>query len=206
MRTSDSIKDISAALVKALPAIQNATKDAKNPHYKSDYASLKAVIETTKPVLSEHGIVVVQGPGWDGQQCTLTTRFLHESGEWIETVAGTPVSKADPQGVGSAISYLRRYSLAAMAGITQEDDDGNAASKGTPAKASKAAPKPNGGVPATEKQVGLITTLSAASVLTESERDGVRGRLARGMTIGQASEAIDWLNTTIEQRKSEATA
>lgn len=67
-------------------------------------------------------------------------------------------------------------------------------------------PRGNGSVPATEKQVGLITTLSAASVLTESERDGVRGRLARGMTIGQASEAIDWLNATIEQRKSEATA
>lgn len=206
MRTSDSITKISAALSKALPEIQNATKDAKNPHFKSDYASLKAVIETTKPVLGEHGIVVLQGPGWDGQQCTLTTRFLHFSGEWIETVAGTPVSKADPQGVGSAISYLRRYSLAAMAGITQEDDDGNAASRGTApsAKTAKAPPAANGGVSATEKQVGLITTLSASSVLTDEERDGVRGRLARGMTIGKASEAIEWLNTTIEQRKSEA--
>ena len=129
MRHSDSIATISAALAKALPEIQNATKDSKNPHFRSDYASLKSVLETAKPVLASHGIVVLQGPGWDGGVCTLTTRLLHESGEWIESVAGSPVSKADPQGVGSAITYLRRYSLAAMAGITQEDDDGNAASQ-----------------------------------------------------------------------------
>ena len=144
IRTSESIQKISAALAKALPEVQNATKDATNPHFRSDYASLQAVLATTKPVLAEHGLVVIQGPGWDGEHCTLTTRILHESGEWIETVAGTPVSKADPQGVGSAITYLRRYSLAAMAGIGQEDDDGNAASEkrdasGTPHR--KAAPK-----------------------------------------------------------------
>lgn len=138
MRTSEGIQKISAALAKALPAIQNATKDSTNPHFRSDYASLKAVQETTKPVLAEHGIVAIQGPGWDGEHCTLTTRFLHESGEWIETVAGTPVSKADPQGIGSAITYLRRYALAAMAGITQEDDDGNSASGPASRPAQKA--------------------------------------------------------------------
>ena len=142
MRTSDSITKISAALAKALPEIQNATKDATNPHFRSDYATLQAVLATTKPVLADHGLVAIQGPGWDGQHCILTTRILHESGEWIETVAGTPVSKQDPQGVGSAITYLRRYSLAAMAGIGQEDDDGNAASErrdanGNPNKPAK---------------------------------------------------------------------
>jgi hypothetical protein len=149
MRTSDSIAKIAAALAKALPAVQNATKDATNPHFRSDYATLQAVIGTTKPVLAEHGIVALQGPGWDGDKCTLTTRFLHESGEWIETTAGTPVSKMDPQGVGSAITYLRRYSLAAMAGIGQDDDDGNAASEtrdatGKPHRKPQAAPSTNG--------------------------------------------------------------
>ena len=138
MRTSESIQKISAALAKALPQVQNATKDATNPHFRSDYASLQAVLATTKPVLAEHGLVVIQGPGWDGEHCTLTTRILHESGEWIETVAGTPVSKMDPQGIGSAITYLRRYSLAGMAGIGQEDDDGNAASERRDANGQKA--------------------------------------------------------------------
>ena len=157
MRTSDSIAKIASALAKALPAVQNATKDATNPHFRSDYATLQAVIGTTKPVLAEHGIVALQGPGWEGDKCTLTTRFLHESGEWIETTAGTPVSKMDPQGVGSAITYLRRYSLAAMAGIGQEDDDGNAASAPTnsPAK-PKAKPKPSGEEPSCPKCSGPL--------------------------------------------------
>ena len=133
MRTSDSIAKIAAALGKAMPEIQNATKDAKNPHFRSSYASLSSVLDATKPVLAEHGIVVIQSPGWDGQ-CTVTTRLLHVSGEWIEGTASSPVAKADPQGVGSAITYLRRYSLAALCGITQEDDDGNAASRPAPAK------------------------------------------------------------------------
>lgn len=141
MKTSDSIAKISAALAKALPAIQNATKDASNPAYRSTYATLNSVMDAVKPALFDHGIVVVQGPGWRDGVVTVTTRMLHESGEWIETEAGAPVAHRfekvdgvatdkgpDAQMAGSAISYLRRYSLAAMAGITQEDDDGNAAS------------------------------------------------------------------------------
>ena len=144
MRTSESIQKISAALAKALPEIQHATKDAENPHFRSSYASLPAVIDTSKPVLAAHGIVVLQAPGWDGERCTVTTRFLHESGEWIEGEAASPVAKMDPQGIGSAITYLRRYSLAGMAGIGQEDDDGNAASErrdanGNPNKRAKKA-------------------------------------------------------------------
>lgn len=208
MRKSDSIAKLAPALVAAQAEVENATKNANNPHFRSQYADLAEIIRTVKPVFTSHGLAIMQMPGLEEGHATVETMLVHESGEWITGMAGAPLAKSDPQGVGSAITYLRRYSLAALAGIAQEDDDGNAASKGTaqPAKTAKAAPKANGGVHATEKQTGLITTLSAASVLTESERDGVRGRLARGMTIGQASEAIDWLNTTIEQRKSEATA
>ena len=141
MRTSDSITKISGALTEALPAIQNATKDAKNPAFRSTYATLNSVMDAVKPALFANGIVVLQGPGWRDGVVTVTTRLLHSSGEWIETEAGAPVAHRfekvdgvvtdkgpDAQTAGSAISYLRRYSLAAMAGITQEDDDGNAAS------------------------------------------------------------------------------
>jgi hypothetical protein len=157
MRTSESIQKISAALTKALPEIQNATKDAENPAYRSTYATLNAVMDAVKPALFEHGIVVVQGPGWRDGMVTVTTRFLHESGEWIETEAAAPVAHRwekvdgvvtdkgpDAQTAGSAISYLRRYSLAAMAGITQEDDDGNEAS----GKGRDATGKPRQSAPA----------------------------------------------------------
>lgn len=132
MRQSESIAKLAAALVKAQAEVENATKDSRNPHFKSGYASLASVIDTTKPVLSKYGLAVVQMPGFSDGLATLDCRLVHESGEWIEGTAGAPLQKNDPQGVGSALTYLRRYSLAALTGITQEDDDGNAASRAVP--------------------------------------------------------------------------
>lgn len=128
MRHSESITKLAAALVKAHAEVQHATKDSTNPHFRNDYASLNAVIDTIKPVFAKHGLAVVQLPGLDNGAATLDSVIVHESGEWMASTAGAPLTKADPQGVGSALTYLRRYSLAALAGIAQEDDDGNAAS------------------------------------------------------------------------------
>jgi hypothetical protein len=134
MKTSETTAKVAAGLAAALGEIHNATKDSKNPHFKNSYASLASVIDATKATLAENGLVVIQSPGWNDGRVTVTTRIMHESGEWIEGVAESPVGKADPQGVGSAVTYLRRYSLAAMCGITQEDDDGQAASRPAPKK------------------------------------------------------------------------
>jgi hypothetical protein len=134
MKTSESMAKLATALAAALGEIDNATKDSKNPHFKSSYASLASVIDATKATLAKHGLVVVQSPGWHDGRVTVTTRIIHQSGEWIEGTAETPVPKPDPQGVGSACSYLRRYSLSAMCGITQEDDDANLASRPAPKK------------------------------------------------------------------------
>lgn len=128
MKTSDSIKQIAAALVQAQAAITFAGKNAKNPHFKNNYADLTAVIDAVKPALNEVGIVFLQtaSPSEDGR-LHLTTRLLHTSGEWIEDTAVCPLPKQDPQGFGSAMTYLRRYSLASMIGLYQDDDDGEAA-------------------------------------------------------------------------------
>ena len=127
MKTSESIKAISPALLKAQEQITFASKDAANPHYKSKYADLPAVIDAVKPALNSQGIVFLQScsPSEDGK-LHLTTRLLHSSGEWIEDTAVCPLPKQDPQGYGSAVTYLRRYSLAALAGLYQADDDGEA--------------------------------------------------------------------------------
>lgn len=129
MKTSDTMAKLATALASALAEIHNASKDSKNPHFKSSYASLASVIDATKATLAGHGLVVVQAPGWNDGRVTVTTRIVHASGEWIEATAEAPLPKADPQGVGSAVTYLRRYSLAALCGITQEDDDGETASR-----------------------------------------------------------------------------
>ena len=130
MKTSDSINKISVALLKAQRAITFASKDAKNPHFKNTYADLPAVIDAVKPALNEAGIVFLQSasPSDAGTLC-LTTRLVHESGEWIEDTAAVPLPKNDPQGYGSAMTYARRYSLAAITGLYQDDDDGNGAMK-----------------------------------------------------------------------------
>ncbi len=132
MKTSDKIDLISAALLAAQREVENAAKDAKNPHFKNSYASLGSVIEATKGPLNKAGIVVLQTLGDGGDRVCLTTRLLHTSGQWIEDTASTPIPKFDPQGVGSACTYLRRYSLAAALCITQEDDDGEAARPANP--------------------------------------------------------------------------
>ena len=138
MNTSEKIDLIAPALLAAQKEINNASKDAKNPHFRSSYASLGSVIEAVKEPLNKHGISIIQSlsscssdgqsGGNNGGGLLLRSRLLHTSGQWIEDCAHSPLAKADPQGVGSATTYLRRYSLAALLCITQEDDDGNAAS------------------------------------------------------------------------------
>jgi len=133
MKTSEKIDLISAALLVAQREVGNASKDAKNPHFKNSYASLGSVIDAVKGPLNKHGIVVLQSlSSTDCHGLYLTTRLLHSSGQFIEDTAFSPTPKADPQGVGSATTYLRRYALAAFLCITQEDDDGEAARPANP--------------------------------------------------------------------------
>jgi hypothetical protein len=121
-----------AAFAKAFVAAQMATeavkKAASNPHFKSKYADLSEVVEATVPALNANGIAVIQSPGYDGELVSITTTLLHESGATVTGVLRMRPTKNDPQGVGSAITYGRRYSLLAMTGAAPEDDDGNAAS------------------------------------------------------------------------------
>ena len=114
MNTSEKIDLIAPALLAAQKEIENASKDAKNPHFRSSYASLGSVIEATKGPLNKNGIAVLQSLSEGNDGLYLSTRLLHSSGQWLEDTAYTPLPKADPQGVGSATTYLRRYSLAAL--------------------------------------------------------------------------------------------
>lgn len=119
-----------AALAKAQAAMDNVVKDSANPHFKSRFASLAAVRDVVIPALAEQGIAVVQMPGNDSEgRVTIQTVLLHESGTLdCGTVATTATVRGgnEAQALGSAVSYLRRYSLAAICGVAQEDDDGNA--------------------------------------------------------------------------------
>lgn len=128
-------KTIAAALAKAQAEMGKALKDSDNPHFKSKYADLGSVMDACLPALNKHGIAVIQ-PFVSGEfGHTVKTVLIHESGETLECAVPLIFGKNDMQGLGSAMTYARRYGLMAMAGIAPEDDDGNAAAnsvKGAP--------------------------------------------------------------------------
>lgn len=140
MNKSESIGALAAALAKAQGQIKGAMKDSENPFFHSKYADLSAVWEACRKPLSDNGLSVVQTGDFELSVGTffLHTTLLHSSGEWIGGEIPVKPVKDDPQGLGSAMTYARRYGLAAIVGVAPEDDDGNAAS-GKPAVGTKAA-------------------------------------------------------------------
>lgn len=134
---SEARKAFNAALAKAQGQIEGASKSSENPHFKSKYADLASVWEACRSALTDNDLSVVQFPDFDGAETvTVQTILAHADGFERSHTIRLPVAKKDAQGVGSAITYARRYSLMAMVGIAPEDDDANAAVAGK----QKAAP------------------------------------------------------------------
>lgn len=129
LQSSENIADLCKALAICQGQLKPAVKDSTNPHFKSKYADLASVWEACRAPLSDNGLAVIQFPAeFENNVMILITRLTHESGQWIEQRMTCPVSKPDPQGIGSCLSYMRRYSLSAVLGIYQDDDDANSAS------------------------------------------------------------------------------
>lgn len=129
MTMSPEIDKLAEALSLAQAEIKGAPKDAKNPHFGNSYATLDSVLEACREPLTKNGIAVIQLPcSADGLTVNVRTMLTHKTGQWIACDLTLKPVKADPQGMGSAITYGRRYALAAMAAIAPMDDDGNGAS------------------------------------------------------------------------------
>ena len=139
MNKSESIAKLATALSIVQGKLSHAKKDSANPFFKSKYADLESVWDACRDLLAANGLSVMQFPGKyiDGTM-SMTTILAHNSGEWIGQEMSVPVSKPDSQGCGSCLSYMRRYSLAAVVGVVQADDDGNAASNPVQSKSSSA--------------------------------------------------------------------
>jgi hypothetical protein len=147
MTTSEQITDLATALAKAQAKVQGAKKDAENPHFRSKYADLASCWDACREALTVNGLSVVQSPrlinvGEGAWMVEVETMLLHGSGQWIRDAIAVPLSKMDAQGAGSAITYGRRYALAAFVGIAPEDDDANAAVGSHPAPAARPAAPP----------------------------------------------------------------
>lgn len=127
MNLEHATPDLFAALAAAQGEIENATKRSANPHFKSKYADLAEVLTTIRETFPKHGLSLTQAPSFDGSLASVHTVVGHKLGGYITSVASCVPAKSDGQGIGAATTYLRRQSAAAMAGIAQEDDDGNSA-------------------------------------------------------------------------------
>lgn len=129
MNGSDKIDALAKALLAAQRELKPANKSATNPHFHSKYAPLPEVIEVAK-VLHAHGIVFLQPPFDAEHGVGIETIIVHaESGQWLSGALVLTPQQNTPQGIGSAITYGRRFGLASLIGIVaEEDDDGEAAS------------------------------------------------------------------------------
>ena len=133
MPTSPTIAALAAALVKAQSAMGGAKKDSTNPHFKTAYADLASVWDACRAPLANAGLSIVQlvsserlHPS-EATHAIIETILAHSSGEWVSSTLAVPLTKSDAQGLGSAITYGRRYALAAIVGVCPADDDGEAA-------------------------------------------------------------------------------
>ena len=176
MNKSESIKNIAAALALFQVKAEKIIKKAENPFFHSKYADLPSILDAIAAPLNESGLVFTQFPDNDG----LCTILMHpNSGEWIEATGVMKPVKSDPQSMGSAITYQRRYSLCAILGLNVDaDDDGNEASKPAAKKEAPAKPWLNKNTEeftkaknfidkATDKQAALKATLQHYSISKE---------------------------------------
>lgn len=127
-KITEDRSELAAALSKAQAEIDAAPKTESNPFFKSSYADLATVRAAIREAFGKHGLSVVQIPHTSDGAVSVTTLLMHASGQFIEGTLTLRPTKNDPQGIGSAITYARRYALMAFAGVAPDDDDGNAAS------------------------------------------------------------------------------
>lgn len=130
--------ELLTAYAEAQSEVENAAKNASNTYFSSKYADLAECLNTVRPVFAGKGLSIIQSSAYDGNLLSVTTVVAHAKGGYISAVSSCGISKTDAQEVGKATTYLRRYGLAAMTGIAQEDTDGNEIS----GKKSEPAPIP----------------------------------------------------------------
>lgn len=188
MKHSEQINELAAALAKAQASMRNAPKNAQNPHLKNRYADLSSVRDTVIGPLTAQGIAVVQAFRAADPGCVLmVTTLLHSSGQWISSelsMALPDSGKQNPaQVMGSVISYLRRYSLSAICGISADDDDDAEAVRTPPAQ-----PEPE------DKIANARKAIFAAKTQAELEAIGAKlqksDKVVRDAVMGDYAEKL----------------
>jgi hypothetical protein len=207
MNKSDSIAKIAEALSQVQANLRPAKKDVMNPFFKKTYADLNSVWDSCRALLAANKLSVLQTTSVNDGVITLDTVLLHSSGEWVSGSYPINPIKNDPQAIGSAVTYARRYSLAAMIGIVaDEDDDGNAASHAAPppkkvdSKGNVVAKKPEW-FPEQQTEVGKIH----ADIIDEFGDAGSKAwtKLRSEHAYDQPSDVIELAYTLLNTLREE---
>lgn len=200
---SPQIDALLDALAQAQAKIGHAEKNAKNPHFKKNYADLSSVIDASRSILAEHGLCIIQRPDVirDGVP-VLRTRLGHKSGQWIESVT-LVLGENGPQQYVAGITYAKRAGWAAMVGVAPEgeDDDGETAEGRGNAPAPAARPQPPERAPAGERREAPRQAQRAPAPAAARQSGGPlpeefvpRFGQAKGRPIGEAAdEQVQWL-------------
>ncbi len=226
---STEIAELAAALAAAQREIRSAEMDRENPHFRSRYATLASVWDACREPLASHGLSVSQAPSStpakrvqvvearDGtssevtvscERVALDTVLLHSSGQWLASRIELVARDSSPQAVGSAITYARRYALAALVGVAPDDDDGNDAQPQPGPKPRQAASgsNPSPGVramrregPAMDARLALLERQLAAAQ-TAAEIDAVQTQVA-ALTEQGSKERGEWSRRLSEARR-----
>lgn len=131
MRQSETLTELFSALSLAQGEIEDAKKDSTNPHFKSKYADLASVRAAIRDPFAKHGLAISQWPRTSDKAVEVETVLSHKSGQFIAETLSCPLAAMTAQAIGSALTYLRRYSMMAVSGIAPDDDDGNEATRPT---------------------------------------------------------------------------
>ena len=215
------INELATALAKAQATVEGASKDATNPHFKSRYSDLSACWAACRKALSDNGLAIIQIPSTKGNLVTVKTILTHSSGQFIqgELSVENQNMKNEAQGIGSCITYLRRYALCSFVGISPEEDDAESAGKKTDTKTSSipAYRKPERQGPSNDQLKRLFALLggstctpddlkemmqeqfntSSTRELTQEQYNEVCGALAKNLKPKETKES----NPTVEQMK-----
>jgi len=195
---SNGIGHLAAALAKAQGSMSHASKDKLNPHLKSKYADLASVWDACREPLAANGLAIVQlVEVADDGHVAVTTRLLHSSGESLSATCVVPVAQKTAQGIGSAITYARRYGLSAMVGVASgEDDDGHFAShregpppRPAPRPASQVAPKATPPAAQGLDELALEVVALRASIERATSTDELSALTARILKLPEGDRA-----------------
>lgn len=206
MHQSQDISEVAKALAAAQLEMKPAKKSGFNPHFKSHFPTLGDVSEACLTALNKNGIAVAQTTGHDGEgHLCLWTSLLHSSGQWIASIYPVVSQQNTPQGIGSALSYARRYSLAGIAGVVTEDNDAEGAmNHDAPEKkpvTQKVATRLEKGVTATKPSVAQLSELFIVAHKNGWGDDDVRHYIGE---LGlESTKELSWfqLNDLMEKIK-----